>query len=121
MAKHHPNHDPFEEMKFKSPFLSPKHACEIERPSPASLKPKLGPSGYPNVVLNSGLHSVDIFLENRNFYAMDMLLSTPFPYEDPNHLPILVSKLFRRMAVDAYVYHKILQISWMRCGTNLAA
>ena len=27
-------------------------------------------------------------------------------YEDHNHLLVLVYKLFRRMAVDAYVYHK---------------
>jgi len=33
-------------------------------------------------------------------------LSTPCPYKDSNHLLILVSKLFRRMVVDAYVYHK---------------
>jgi hypothetical protein len=37
---------------------------------------------------------------------MDMLLSTPCPYEDPNYLLILVLKLFRRMAIDAFVYHK---------------
>jgi hypothetical protein len=35
-----------------------------------------------------------------------MLLSTPGPYEDPNHLLILALKLFRRMVVDAYIYHK---------------
>jgi hypothetical protein len=33
-------------------------------------------------------------------------LSTPCPYEDSNLLIILVSKLFRRMVVDAYIYHK---------------
>ena len=27
-------------------------------------------------------------------------------YEDHNHLLVLVYKLFRRMVVDAYVYHK---------------
>ena len=29
MAKHNPNHDPFEEVKFISPFISPKLAYEI--------------------------------------------------------------------------------------------
>jgi hypothetical protein len=37
---------------------------------------------------------------------MDMLLSTPCPYEDPNHPLILASKLFWRTVVDAFVYHK---------------
>ena len=37
---------------------------------------------------------------------MDMLLSALCPYEDSNHLQILVSKLFRWMVVDAYIYHK---------------
>ena len=34
-----------------------------------------------------------------------MLSATRFD-EDHNHLLVLVYKLFRRMAVDAYVYHK---------------
>jgi hypothetical protein len=33
-------------------------------------------------------------------------LLTTCPYEDPNHLLIIVSKHFKRMVVDAYVYHK---------------
>ena len=106
MAKHHPNHDPFKEMKFKSPFISPNLACEIEQPSPPSLEPKLGPFGYPNVVLNSGLHSTDVFLENKNLCATDILLGTTCFHEDHNHLLILLSKLFKRMVVDAFVYHK---------------
>jgi hypothetical protein len=40
MAKQYLTHDPFEEVKFVSPFISPKLACEIEHiPSP-SLEPK---------------------------------------------------------------------------------
>ena len=35
-----------------------------------------------------------------------VLLKTTCTYEDSNHLLILVSKLFRRMVVDAYVYQK---------------
>ena len=96
MAEHYPNHNPSKEVKLVTPFVSLS-------PSP---KLKQYPSGHPNVVLNSGLHSTDIFLVNKNFYAMDILLSTPCPYEDPNHLLILVLKLFRRIVVDAYVYHK---------------
>ena len=35
-----------------------------------------------------------------------VLLKTTSSYEDPNHLLLLVSKLFKRMVVDAFVYHK---------------
>ena len=34
------------------------------------------------------------------------LLSVDCFYEDRNHLLILIVKLFRRMVVDAFVYHK---------------
>jgi hypothetical protein len=42
------------------------------------------------------------FLRSLEFVS----LLTTCPYEDPNHLLILVSKLFKGMVVDAYVYHK---------------
>jgi hypothetical protein len=35
-----------------------------------------------------------------------VLLQTTCPYEDHNHLLILVCKLFKRMVVDAFIYHK---------------
>ena len=35
-----------------------------------------------------------------------VLLKTTCSYKDPNLLLILVHKLFRRMVVDAYIYHK---------------
>jgi hypothetical protein len=35
-----------------------------------------------------------------------IVLSTTCPYEDPNRFLLLISKLFRKMVVDAYVYHK---------------
>ena len=54
MAKHNPNHDPVEEVKFISPFIS--HPCEAKRPSLPS--PKLEPCP-------SGQH--DITLEKENF------------------------------------------------------
>jgi hypothetical protein len=95
-TEHHPNNDLFEEVKFVTPFV----------PSSPLLELKQCPHGHQNIVLNSGLHSTVIFLGNRNIYAMDVLLSTPCPYEDSIHVLILVSKLFRRMVVDAYVYHK---------------
>jgi hypothetical protein len=100
MAEHHPNNDPFEEVKFVTPFISP---------SP-SLEPKPCPSGHSNFVLDDGQNSTlilhDRSLRNKNSCAMDMLLSTPHSYEEHNHLSLLVPKIFRRMVVDAYVYHK---------------
>ena len=100
MEKHHPNNDPFEEVKFVTPFVSP---------SP-SLEPKPYPSGYPNFVLDDGQNSMlilhDKSLRNKTSCAMDMLLSTPRSNEEHNHLSLLIYKLFGRMVVDTYVYHK---------------
>ena len=90
MAKHNPNYDPFKEVKFISLFISPNLAYETERTPSQSLETKPCPSSNPN----------------KNFCAMDMLLSTPCPYEEHNHPSLLISKLFRRMVVDAFIYHK---------------
>jgi hypothetical protein len=49
----------------------------------------------------------DISLENKNFGAMDILLSTTCSYEDHNHLLVLVYKLFRRMVMDAFIQGRI--------------
>jgi hypothetical protein len=76
MAKHYPNQDQFKEVKFISPFISPKLAYETERSSSPSLEPKPCRSSHLDVVLNNGrdlsliLH--DISLENKNFCAMDI-------------------------------------------------
>jgi hypothetical protein len=52
MANHNPNHNPIKEVKFVYSFISHKIACETEHiPSP-SLKPKMCPSGHPNIVLD---------------------------------------------------------------------
>ena len=45
-----------------------------------------------------------------------MSLSTMCFYEDDNHLSVLVLKLFRRMVVDAFVYHKY----YKSCGCTMA-
>ena len=50
IAKQHPNHDPFKEVKFISPFTS--HSCETEHPTP-SLELKQCPFGQPTVVLEN--------------------------------------------------------------------
>jgi hypothetical protein len=108
MTKHHPNHNPFKEVKFISLFVSPKNAYEIERPSSTSLKRKSCPSGHQRVVLDNGRDSTlippDLSLENENFYAMDISLSTTCLYG--NLLLIFVHKLFKRIVVDAFVYNK---------------
>ena len=110
MAKQYPTHKTLEDVKFISLFISPKLAYETERSSSPSLKPKPCPSDHPNVVLNDGRDSTltihDVSFEKENVCAMDTLLSTTCFYEDPNHLLILVFKLFKRMVVDAFVYHK---------------
>jgi len=43
-----------------------------------------------------------------------ILLRNTSSYEDPHVLLLLVSKLFKRMVIDAFVYHKY-------CNANLAA
>jgi len=120
MVEHHPNNNPFEVVKFISLFVSPKLAYETKRPSSPSLEPKPCPSSHPNVVLNDGKNSMLILhnksLRNKNSCAMDMLLSTPRSYEEHNHLSLLVYKLFRRMVVYAFVYHKY----YKSCSSTVA-
>ena len=71
--------------------------------------------GMGGFVLNDGRHSTliihDVSFKKENFSAMDIMRSTTCNYEDPNHLSILVSKLFKRMVVDAFVYHKYCKYS----------
>ena len=59
MAKQHPNHESFEEVKFVSPFISPKptsHLCEMEHSSSPSLEHKPCPSAH----LNENFYAIDI-------------------------------------------------------------
>jgi hypothetical protein len=131
MAKHNPNHDLVEEVKFISPLIS--HPCEAKRPLSPSPKLEPCPSGQHNITL-----------KKENFWAMDKLeaptlqlkmydstnehesfsfeflhvscslleslelitLSATCFYEDPNLLLILICKLFKRIVMDAFVYHK---------------
>jgi hypothetical protein len=110
MVEHIPNEYPFEEVKFISPFISHRFPCETECPPSPLLKLKQCPSGRQNVVLDNGRDSMlilqDLSLEIVNSYAMDILLNGMCSYEHSNHLLILISKLFRRIVVDAYVYQK---------------
>ena len=134
MAKHHPNNDPFREVKFVTLFV----------PLLPSLELKTCPSGHPNIIFNSGLESIDASIENKTPHAMDIhetptleskrrdstnenesftfeiphgscsilkspefvSLSITSFYEGHNHLLILIYKLFNRMVVDAFIYHK---------------
>ena len=77
MAEHYPNHNPFEEVKFISPFISHRLSSETKHPSPTSLEPKPCPSGHQNGDLDSVRDSTltfhDIFPENKNYCAMDNL------------------------------------------------
>ena len=141
MVKHNPNHNPFEQVKFISSFISPKHAYETERIPPTSLERKPCTFGHKPVVLNSDQGSTLILHER--FCAMDMpkaptmetekdstiehesfsfktthvshsfleslgfivLSTTCFNGED-NYPSLLDCKLFKRMVVDIFVYHK---------------
>ena len=120
MAEHHPNNDPFEEVKFLSPFISSKFAYEAERPSPTSLEPKSCPSGQNLCALdNLGAPTLELKKNDSTnkhegyssetpgiscslleFPELITLSATRF-YKDHNRL--LVYKLFGRMVVDAYV------------------
>jgi len=129
MAKHNPNL--VEEVKFISLFIS--HPCEAEYPSSPSLGLNPCPSGQHDITLEKEnllamdkLETSTVELEMNDstnehesssfefpcvscslLASLELItLSTPCPYDDRNHLLILVSKLFRRMVVDAYVYHK---------------
>jgi hypothetical protein len=97
MAKHNPNHDPFKEVKFISPFISPRVPSETKRSLSPLLEPKPCPFGHPNVVLNgrdSMLIVHDVSFKKENFCAMDIVFSTTCNYEHHNHISILVSKTF---------------------------
>jgi hypothetical protein len=124
MAKQHSNHDQSEEVKFISPFIS--HSCEMK--SSLSLEPKQCPSSRPkeNLWAMDKLEAPTLELkrndstnEHESFsfespcvlcsvlesLELIMLSATCF-YEDPNLLLILVCKLFKRMVMDAFIYHK---------------
>jgi hypothetical protein len=132
MVKQHSNHDPFEEVKFISPFISLELSCEMNHPSPPSLELEPCPTGHPNIILeNKNFCAMDISeqtletkrrdstYEHKNFTFKTPQVSCSFLkspelisfsstcyHEDHNHVSILISKLFRRMVVDAYVYQK---------------
>jgi len=61
MAKQQSKPNPFQQVKFISPFVSPKLACETERASSLSLEPEPCSSGYLNIIL-----------EKENSCAMDI-------------------------------------------------
>ena len=123
MVEHHPNNDPFKEMKFLSLFVSSKFAYENECPSSTSLEPKSCPSGQNLYAIDNlgapilELKKNDSINKHEGFSfetpsiscsllespELIMLSATCF-YKDHNRL--LVYKLFGRMVVDAYVYHK---------------
>ena len=131
-ANQQPNHNQFKDVKFICLLVSPKLAYETERASSPSFEPELRPSGYPNTILEKeNLCAMDISkltletkrrdstYEHENFtfktpqVSCSLLKSLEFIslsstcyHEDHNHVSILVSKLFRRMVVDAYVYQK---------------
>jgi hypothetical protein len=120
-------------VKFVSPLVSPKLASETECPSSPSLELEPCPSDYPITILEKEnfcamdnplaptleTEKKDSAVEHKSFsfetphVSCSLLESLEFIslktscfYEDHNHLLILVIKLFKRMVVDAFVYHK---------------
>ena len=112
-------------MKFISPFISPRLSSETEHPSPTSLEPKPCPFGQNLCAMdNLGAPTLELkkndstnehesfsfetphvscsLLESLEF----VVLSTACCYEEDNLPSLLVAKLFRRMIVDVFVYHK---------------
>ena len=123
MAKHNPNQDLVEEVKFISWFIS--HPSEDEHPSSPSLAFEPCPSGQNLCAMDNlrartlelkkndstNSHEGSSFETHRiscsHLESPELItLSATHFYEDHNHLLVLVYKLFRRMVVDAYVYHK---------------
>jgi hypothetical protein len=49
------------------------------------------------------------------------MLCATSTYEDYNHLDVLISKVFRRLVIDVFIYHKFSKSRGCTCGTNLAA
>jgi hypothetical protein len=147
-AMQQPNHNPFEEVKFISPFFSPRLPSETEHPLPTSLEHKPCPSSHKPIVLDNDRDTTltmhDEYFEEENICAMDipitftldskgkdstyehesitletsfdsgslleylefMLPSTMCFHENHNHISVLVCKLFKRMVVDVFIYHK---------------
>jgi hypothetical protein len=120
-----PNHNPFEEAKFISPFVSPRLSSETECPSPLEQKP------CPSSNLSDNFCAMDMpkepILESKrkdSTYEHEsftfeppfdpcsvlgspefVLLRTMCFLENHNHISVLVHKLFKRTVVDI-VYHK---------------
>ena len=59
IAKQHLTHNPFEEVKFVSPFISPKLSCETKCPLSPSIELKPCPCGHQNVGLNNVRVNID--------------------------------------------------------------
>jgi hypothetical protein len=54
MTEHYPNHNSSEEVKFISPFISPRFSSETECSPAPSHEPKPCPSDHPDIVLDNG-------------------------------------------------------------------
>ena len=66
-----------------------------------SKAPTLETEGHESFSFET-LHISCSHLESLEF----IVLSAACCYKEDNHPSLLVSKLFRRMVVDAYIYHK---------------
>jgi len=134
MVKQLPNHNLFEEMKFITLFASPSPSLELKT-CPSGHPNIIFNSGLDSIdasLENKNSRAMDIcetltleykrrdsINEHESFtfetphiscsiskYPEFVSLSIMYFYEGHNHLLILVYKLFKRMVVDDFVYHK---------------
>ena len=83
--------------------LKKENSCAMDNPATSTLETKdTNSTGEHKSFSFETPHVPCSLLESLEF----VLLKTTSSYEDPNHLLLLVSKLFKRMVVDAFVYHK---------------
>jgi hypothetical protein len=130
----HPNNDPFGEVKFITTFIPLSPSLELKT-CPSSHPNIVFKSGLDSIdasLENKNSRAMDIgetpTLESKRRDSVDnhesFTFETPhvscsiskYPefvslsitcfYEGHNHLLILVYKLFKRMLMDAYIYHK---------------
>ena len=134
MAEHHLNNDLFGELKFTTLFVPLSPSLELKT-CPSGHLNIIFNSGLESInasLENKNSRAMDIHetltleskrrdsINEHESFAFEtprvscslskspesITLSAKCFYEDCNHLLILVSKLFKRMVVDAFVYHK---------------
>ena len=107
MAKHNPNQDPIEEVKFISPFVSHRFPCETERPLSPSLELESYPSSHQNIVLDSGRDSTlplqDITCKKENS-AMDIPVAPTLESKRKDYTYEMKASLSKHLLIHAHFW-----------------